>query len=96
MNDKTQLLDELYNEKDGVLAVKKDLDVKYLLFTLLSIVFVSMLLFPKIYIQQQIYFKSRDIAKLKSEYDILKEEHKLISTSVESMKFKNQILDTMF
>ena len=56
----------------------------------------AMFAFPKIYIQQQIYFKSRDISKLKAEYDTLKAENKIISASVESIKFKNQILDTLF
>jgi len=46
--------------------------------------------------QQQIYFKSRDISKLKVEYDTLREENKIINASVESIKFKNQILDTLF
>ncbi len=55
-----------------------------------------MFIFPKIYIQQQIYFKSREISKLKDEYDTLKEENRLIGTSVESIRFKNQILDTLF
>ena len=92
MNEKTELLDEL----NLVLNPKKGLDFGYLLVVLMSIIAVGIFFFPKIYIQQQIYFKSRDIAKLKSEHDILKEENKLISTSVESIKFKNQILDTMF
>ena len=92
MNDKNELLEEV----GLVINPKKGLDFAYLLSVLLAITFVGVLFFPKIYIQQQIYFKSRDISKLKSEYDILKEENKLISTSVESIKFKNQILDTMF
>jgi hypothetical protein len=57
---------------------------------------VAIFAFPKIYIQQQIYFKSRKISKLQSEYDMLKEENRLISSSVEQIKFKNQILDTLF
>ena len=92
MNEKIELLDEV----GLVLSPKKGLDFTYLLSVLLYITFAGVLFFPKIYIQQQIYFKSRDIAKLKNEYDILKEENRLISTSVESIKFKNQILDTMF
>ena len=92
MNVKNELLEEV----GLVINPKKGLDFAYLLSVLLAITFVGVLFFPKIYIQQQIYFKSRDISKLKSEYDILKEENKLISTSVESIKFKNQILDTMF
>ena len=92
MSEKSELLDEV----ELVLGPKKGLDFAYLLSVLIAITFAGLLFFPKIYIQQQIYFKSRDISKLKSEYDILKEENRLISTSVESIKFKNQILDTMF
>ena len=92
MSDKTELLDEV-----GMLfASKRSLDFNYFLYLLFSLIFVGMFAFPKIYITEQIYFKSRDIAKLKVEYDTLKEENKLISASVESIKFKNQILDTLF
>jgi hypothetical protein len=55
-----------------------------------------MLAFPKIYLTEQIYYKSREIEKLKVEYETLKEENKRIRASVESIKFKNQILDTLF
>jgi len=92
MSDKLDLLDEI----DLVLNPKKKVDAARLIYTVLSIMFVAAVLFPKIYIQQQIYFKSRDISKLKGEYDTLKEENKLISASVESIRFKNQILDTLF
>lgn len=92
MSDKVELLDEV----EVVLNPKKKVDLNYLLYILLILSFVCVTLFPKIYIQQQIYFKSRDISKLKGEYDTLKEENRLISASVESIKFKNQILDTLF
>jgi len=92
LDDKNELLDEL----DVLTSKKRRLDFNYFLYVLLSLVFVAMVAFPKIYLTEQIYFKSRDIAKLKVEYDILKEENKLISASVESIKFKNQILDTLF
>lgn len=92
MSEKTELLDEV----NLVLNPQKELDANYLIYVLLSILFVVVALFPKIYIQQQIYFTSRDIAKLKGEYDTLKEENRLIRSSVESIRFKNQILDTLF
>lgn len=92
MNGKEHLLDEVQH----VLTPQKKLDITYMLYVMLSIIFVCAILFPKIYIQQQIYFKSRDIAKLQGEYDTLKEEHKIINASVESIKVKNQILDTIF
>ena len=92
MSEKTELLEEL----ETVLNPKKELDLNYFLYVLLSVFFMVALFFPKIYIQQQIYFTSRDIAKLKGEHDTLKEENRLIRASVESIRFKNQILDTLF
>ncbi|MCD6172971.1 MAG: hypothetical protein J7J96_04155 [Sulfurimonas sp.] len=92
MSEKTELLEEV----SIVLNPSKALNFAFFLYVLLILVLVSIFAFPKIYIQQQIYFKSRDIAKLKSEYDTLKEENRLIGASVESIKFKNQILDTLF
>ncbi len=92
MSVKSDLLDEI----SVVVSPQKRLDFTYFLFIVLMMLLVAMFAFPKIYIQQQIYFKSRDISKLKSEYDTLKAENKIISASVESIKFKNQILDTLF
>jgi len=92
MSEKSELLDEV----SGVITPPKRLNTTYFIYILLLMIFFAMFAFPKIYIQQQIYFKSRDISKLKAEYDTLKAENKIISASVESIKFKNQILDTLF
>jgi len=92
MSAKSELLEEV----STVLNPTKLLGFSYFIYTLLSLVFVGIFMFPKIYIQQQIYFKSRAIYKLQIEYDTLKEEKKIISASVESIKFKNQVLDTIF
>jgi len=92
MNDKTELLDEL----SLVLNPQKMLNFAFFTYVLLILTLVAIFAFPKIYIQQQIYFKSREIAKLQAEYDTLKEENRLISSSVESIRYKNQILDTLF
>lgn len=92
MSVKSELLEEI----GEVINPKKMLNFIFFLYVLLILILVSIFAFPKIYIQQQIYFKSREIAKLQSEYDTLKEENRLISASVESIRFKNQILDTLF
>ena len=92
MNGKSELLDEV----ELLFSPKKVLDFSYFLNVFLILTLFFIFAFPGIYIHQQIYFKSRDIAKLKSEYDTLKEENSLIRGSVESIRFKNQILDTLF
>jgi len=92
MNEKTELLDEI----GEVLDKQKSLNFIFFLYVILILMLVSIFAFPKIYIQQQIYFKSREIARLQAEYDTLKEENRLISASVEKIRFKNQILDTLF
>lgn len=88
--------DELLDQVDEVLSPKKKLDLTYLFFFISGVILVLGILFPKIYLTQQIYFKSREISKLKSEYDTLKEENKVIGASVEAIKYKNQVLDTLF
>lgn len=92
MNAKTELLEEY----DNLIKVKQKLDFNYFLYMLLLVTFIAVFAFPKIYLNQQIYYTSRDIAKLQDEYETLQEQNKLIRTSVESIKFKNQVLDTMF
>ena len=92
MSGKTELLEEMVE----VLNPQKMLNFAFFSYVLLVLTLVAVIAFPKIYIQQQIYFKSRDIAKLKAEYDTLKEENRLISSSVEAIRYKNQILDTLF
>ncbi len=91
------------NEKDLILNEVKELQRdnnkmgwRFLFMTLLVLAIAWLLLFPKIYLQSQVYYKSRDIAVLTGEYNVLKEENRILKTKVESIRFKNQVLDTMF
>ena len=63
MNEKLELLDEIdadiYND-DGF-------GWQFLIGVLLVGVIFLLLLFPKVYLQSKIYYKSREIAKLKRE-----------------------------
>ena len=59
------------NEKDLILHEVKELQTqenkmgwRFLLMTLLILAISWLLLFPKIYLQSQVYYKSRDIAVL--------------------------------
>jgi cell division protein FtsB len=92
MNDKDHILDEV----EEVITIKSQMGVRFLVGLLLVLFIAWLLLFPKIYLQNQIYYKSRDIAVLQREYDTLKEEKRIITAKVEQMRFQNQVIDTMF
>lgn len=92
MGDKHEILQEVQD----VISPVVQMGIRYLVGLLLLMFIAFMLLFPKIYLQSEIYYKSRDIAILKREQSALKEENRIIKTKVESIRFKNQVLDTLF
>ncbi|TKX31946.1 hypothetical protein [Campylobacter estrildidarum] len=76
-------------------ATKEDrnLNFNHLLFATLFVSFVLFLFAPQIYIRNQIYYLSREIATLKTEENVLNEENKDLKRRLENMRFRNQILD---
>jgi cell division protein FtsL len=92
MDDKNELLDEY----DAEQKVEKNLDFRFLMLVYMVMFVAFLLILPKIYIKNQIYYMSRDIHKLYSEYSILSEENRVLKQNLENMRFKNQILDTMY
>lgn len=92
MDDKNELLEQY----DAEQKIERNLDFRFLLLVYM-VMFVSFLLIlPKIYIKNQIYYMSRDISKLYGEYSILKEENRVLKQNLENIRFKNQILDTIY
>ncbi len=92
MSEKLDILDEVQE----VIAPTQKMGISYLLGVIIIVTLFLAAAFPKIYLQNQIYYKSREISKLKREYDALKEENRIIKSKVETIRFKNQILDTLF
>ncbi|UFS63440.1 hypothetical protein LOH54_04750 [Sulfurimonas sp. HSL-3221] len=92
MDDKANLLEET----GSAIVTRKGIGLRFLFSMLMVFGIVWMLLFPKIYLQNSIYYKSRDIATMQREYETLKEENLVIKRRVEALKFKNQVLDTLF
>jgi cell division protein FtsL len=54
-----------------------------------------LLLLPMIHIKNQIYYYSRDISLLWSEYSILTEENKNLRQKIETIRFKHYVTDTL-
>ena len=71
----------------------KNLNPNHLLFAILLVSFALFLFAPQIYIRNQIYYLSREIASLRAEESVLNEESKELKRKLENMRFQNQILD---
>ncbi|MGJ0158682.1 hypothetical protein ACP0SI_06390 [Campylobacter coli] len=71
----------------------KNLNFNHLLFAILFVSFTLVLFAPQIYIRNQIYYLSREIATLRVEESVLDEENKDLKRRLEIMRFQNQILD---
>jgi len=54
-------------------------------------IFVLVLLIPKIYIANYIYFDSIKINNLLNEYYSLKAENSILKSKIEKLKFKNRL-----
>ena len=70
-------------------------------FGMVSVVFMSMtivliLTMIKIYLSNQIYYESKKVNKMQREVSALKAEKVILQQSVEALKFKNRVTDTIF
>jgi cell division protein FtsL len=92
MSEKHEILDAV----GAVVTPDRTMGIRFFALFLLVVTIALALLFPKIYLQSQIYYKSRDIAHLQQEHNALQEENRIIRSKVEEIRFKNQILDTLF
>lgn len=70
-------------------------DRKVLYRVLLLLVIVLVIFFPKIYLRNNIYYVSKDINDLNTQYISLKEENRFLKQQHEDALFKNQIMDSL-
>lgn len=63
---------------------------------LISMVIVLILTTIKIYLSNQIYYESKVVNKMQREVAALKAEKIILEQSVEALKFKNRVADTIF
>jgi cell division protein FtsL len=64
--------------------------------TLMSVAIVLILTLIKIYLSNQIYYESKTVNKMQTEVSLLKAEKVMLQQSVEALKFKNRVEDTIF
>ncbi|TNF45322.1 MAG: hypothetical protein EP216_00355 [Epsilonproteobacteria bacterium] len=63
---------------------------------LMSVTIVLILTTIKIYLSNQIYYESKVVNKMQREVAALKAEKIMLEQSVEALKFKNRVTDTIF
>jgi len=73
----------------------KQEDRKVLYRVLLLLIIILIVFFPKIYLRNNIYYVSKDINDLNSQYISLKEENRFLKQQHEDALFKNQIMDSL-
>jgi len=78
---------ELLNELSSLYEEGEELDLNFLVVTLLSMVIVLVLVFPKIYISSNIYYESIQIGRLKKDLKILTDENKNLKQKIEHKRF---------
>jgi len=72
------------------------LTAKKAIFIVFSTLIITLVFFmPKIYLQNNIYYVSKDINNLDTQYISLKEENKFLKQQHEDALFKNQIMDSL-
>ena len=62
----------------------------------MSVTIVLILTMIKIYLSNQIYYESKKVNKMQREVSALKAEKVILEQSVEALKFKNRVTDTIF
>jgi len=62
----------------------------------MSMAIILILTTIKIYLSNQIYYESKVVNKIKREVSALKAEQIMLEQSVEALKFKNRVTDTIF
>ena len=64
--------------------------------SVLVIVIITLFLLLKVGISNSIYLNSRDIQKINTKIDALKEEQNILKLKIEKLKYQNEIQDPIY
>ena len=85
--------DKIKKIRNGM-RVKKENGITggMIIVTLFSISLIMLLAIPNIYLDNQIYYESREVAHYQNILKTLREEQTIIKKRLEAIKYKNNIL----
>ncbi len=87
--------DLLLEEYDEALNSAKNISFKNLLFVFAAIFLVLLLILPKIYISNQIYYTSKNINGMYHTYTALTEENAHLKRELELIRYQVEVLDEL-
>jgi len=84
--------EKLLQDVDEVLQNSSNyIELSVVISTLSAVLFVFVLLLPKIYLSKNIYYESAKISMLTDKYYALKEENSILANKIEKIKFRNRV-----
>jgi hypothetical protein len=87
--------DELLDAYENKNLKEENLSYKELFIVYGFILLAFLILLPKIYIANNIYYDSKDINKLYHKYTALKEENEALKKNLEKVRFRDEVLDAI-
>lgn len=91
-DDKALLLDEV----SDIFEEPTDFSWINLFITYLTFIVILMVFGFKIYLNNEIYYQSKNIDKIEKKVLILKDENRVLKEKIEHLQYKNQIINTLF
>ncbi|MCH9813374.1 MAG: hypothetical protein K0U47_05455 [Epsilonproteobacteria bacterium] len=85
--------DELLDDFDSEQNRPKNISGRTLLFVYLCVFLALLVLLPKVYISNQIYYHSKDINKMYNKYTALKEEQEHLKRELEKLRYQTYVVD---
>ena len=95
VNEQKREKDLLLEEYDEVIHGVKNISFKNLLTVFVTIFFVLLLLLPKIYISNQIYYTSKNINTMYHTFTALQEEHAHLQRELELIRYQVEVVDEL-
>lgn len=87
-NQQNSARNELLNDFDIEQNRPKDISFKTLLLVFTCVFLALLILLPKVYISNQIYYNSKDINKMYHKYTALKEERSFLKRELEKLRYQ--------
>jgi len=75
---------------------EKGITIGILSIAIISMSIILILALMKVYLSNKIYYESREVNSIEVEVAALREENNILQMSVEQLKYKGEVTDTIF